>query len=1082
MINRKTITNSRDELLAWIRSTLIGPGEAAQDVSEKLNLTGIQPVDRYHTAVLFPIVPGESGIDPASEDSDDVMVSVTDETLSEDSEEEPAFRTRRYVPPSSVGFSFYISGQAIRIQVRPWGVRYEKHGERDKVGKFVPREWTRIPLGNRDEESLNLKAPSARQATEERFPVYKGKGEIHIVWRPYANGWLTTIAFCNKQELTEILSAKEYVLARNVTSIFEAELNCVIDSGEVGIYPKIDRLLLSDEEQELELQYRERRIYAIGHGAAVDWIASNGEISELKSNFFPAVEVPQVTADVVKDGTGVLNISLLAEYSESNVELSNLLDEFVSDYAAWIEKLQDNQGGIDADEVATARRITERMETAASRMKSGIQTLKSDAAAAQAFGMANRAMLNQMERYDQCLGKPARTYRWRPFQLAFLLLSIESVVDEDSDYRDLVDLIWFPTGGGKTEAYLGLIAFLVVWRRLKFPSSSSGTSVLMRYTLRLLTTQQFERATRLICALELIRRDAPSLLGHEPITVGMWVGEASTPNTFHGASESVKIASQMSDEPPRSLILGNCPWCHTPFKASENFIATENRFQIRCTNIECGFGQSGTGVIPCNIVDEALFENPPTMLIATVDKFARLAWDERTSAFFGGDSNRPPELIIQDELHLISGALGSISGLYEAALDTVLIQKGVRPKLIASTATIRMADQQVKRLYGRELAVFPPPGVSCDDSYFARTVPTSERPGRLYVGFLAPMKNRQNCMAPLAAALLAAPEIVFPEGHIDREELLDAWWTQVVYHGSLKGVGNSHNSFNIEVPGYYRRLRQEAEEIELESGQSGQKKSEDKKSRLRPELTQLTSLSSPEENKKTFERLEKRRDERDYIDAVLATNMISAGLDVSRLALMIVNGQPLMTAEYIQASSRVGRSDVPGIVFVNYYRDQARSLSHYEHFRPYHESFYRFVEPTSITPYTYQARMRALHAAITIVVRHSCPHLLRNNSAGSFDPTQPVVAEAIRKLIYRCSLADPERASETKEHIELLTLQWKTFSDRCLSDKRQLNYSAKDNDKTSERLLFNHEDSIKGVWPTLQSMRNVEASALMKLL
>jgi ATP-dependent helicase YprA (DUF1998 family) len=522
---------------------------------------------------------------------------------------------------------------------------------------------------------------------------------------------------------------------------------------------------------------------------------------------------------------------------------------------------------------------------------------------------------------------------------------MESAIREDDDYRDIVDLIWFPTGGGKTEAYLGLIAFLIVWRRLTNPASGGGTTVLMRYTLRLLTAQQFARATRMICALELIRRNSPKLKNGAPITIGMWVGSATSPNRFEDAMKYVVQASNGNVGVLRSLVLENCPWCGTPFTASEGYSASETEFHFSCTNAACDFGRQDQGILPCNVVDEALYDEPPTLLIATIDKFARLAWDERANAFFCVDGNRAPELVIQDELHLIAGALGSVAGLYEAALDTVLTARGIRPKFIASTATIRMAEQQVKRLYGRSLAVFPPPGLSCDDSFFARTVPLDKRPGRMYVGYLAPMLDRQHCMAPLAAALLAAPEVIFEVGQEDRAELLDAWWTQVVYHGSLKGVGNSHNAFNIDVRDVVRRLNEERKQ-----------EAKEPITRLAARIAQLTSISSAEENANTFSRLEKLRDSPECLDTVLATNMVSVGLDVARLALMIVNGQPLTTAEYIQASSRVGRSEVPGLVFANYYRDQARSLSHYESFRPYHEAFYRFVEPTSVTPYTYQAR------------------------------------------------------------------------------------------------------------------------------
>ena len=300
------------------------------------------------------------------------------------------------------------------------------------------------------------------------------------------------------------------------------------------------------------------------------------------------------------------------------------------------------------------------------------------------------------------------------------------------------------------------MALVICWRRLKYPASGGGTSVLMRYTLRLLTKDQFRRAARLICALELLRRDRPEL-GAEPITLGLWVGGASSPNNFADAKEAVDQAIEEGIRAPSLLVLESCPWCGDPFDAARSYDAGPQHFRFNCTNPACDFGAGSDAALPCNIVDAALYEAPPTLLLATIDKFARLAWEERSTAFFGRNGNRPPELIIQDELHLIAGALGSVAGLYEAGLETVLTLRGVHPKYIASTATIRMAREQVERLYGREGAVFPPPGLDCDDSYFARTVPTSERPGRLYVGYLAPARDRPALPGPRRGGLAGGP-------------------------------------------------------------------------------------------------------------------------------------------------------------------------------------------------------------------------------------------------------------------------------------------------------------------------------------
>ena len=483
------------------------------------------------------------------------------------------------------------------------------------------------------------------------------------------------------------------------------------------------------------------------------------------------------------------------------------------------------------------------------------------------------------------------------------------------------------------------------------------------------------------------------------------------------------------------------------------------------------------------MVDEALYEQPPTLLVGTIDKFARLAWEERAAAFFGRGARRPPELVIQDELHLIAGPLGSVAGVYEAAVETVLERRGGRPKYVASTATIRMAREQVRRLYGREMAVFPPPGLSADDSWFART--DRSRPGRLYVGYLAPGLDQQHCLAPLAAALLAAPPALF-EDQQDRDDLLDAWWTQVIYHGSLRGVGASHNAFVTDVRSFMRRLEAERREAAGRDGEpeasgppaSGRDADATGGGRSRPAIAQLTSQSTAQENARTFDRLEAPRGAADCLDAVLATNMISVGVDVDRLAAMVINGQPLTTAEYIQASSRIGRAGVPGLVFANYYRHQARSLSHYENFRPYHESFYRFVEPTSVTPFTYQVRKRALHAALVIALRHCCDALTVNAAAGRFDKNDTRVQAVVEALERRCRRADAEAAGETAEHLERLVEEWQETAAHCRREKRGLQYDCRDN--AADRLLGEFDGARPGLWKTLHSMRNIEDTAVLR--
>jgi hypothetical protein len=827
------------------------------------------------------------------------------------------------------------------------------------------------------------------------------------------------------------------------------------------------------------------------YGAAVDWRIDQGRVATIRTEFLPRVEVPQVSAETGVADQEVLRMRWLAEIGTDPTGRCDALRRFSSGYATWVQQVATMADRLGDVERAAGLRIHGRMDAAVMRIGEGICLLRRDPLAARAFALTNRAMDAQMAQVDQAGGRPPRDYRWRPFQLAFLLLTIESATNEGSGDRDILDLIWFPTGGGKTEAYLGLMAFVICWRRLKFGATGGGTTVLMRYTLRLLTKDQFRRAARLICALELLRRNVPEL-GTQPITLGLWVGGASSPNNFADAKTAIEQAIEDGGDPPSLLVLETCPWCGTPFETARNYSAGSAHFYFNCTNPACDFGATPGGPLPCNVVDPALYQAPPTLLLATIDKFARLAWEEGSNAFFGRGGNRPPELIIQDELHLIAGALGSVAGLYEAGLETVLTVRGVCPKYIASTATIRMAHEQVKRLYGREAAVFPPPGLDCDDSYFARTIPISEKPGRLYVGYLAPARNRAHCLAPLAGALLTAPEVLFGASGADAQALFDAWWTILIYHGSLKGVGVSRNALQ-DIETFMARYQGEEIERRQTAGRDDDRQvGEDhaanvgadwtRREALAERLAQLTSHMSADENARTFDRLALPREQPEALDLVLATNMVSVGLDVGRLAVMIVNGQPLTTAEYIQASSRVGRGEVPGIVIANYYRDQARSLSHYESFRAYHESFYRFVEPTSVTPFTYQARLRALHAALVIAIRHADGRLAAREQAGAFDPTNPETEMLIEELKLRCRRADPERGDDTAAHLDRLAALWADAAQRCRDQRERLVYHGGDGDRRDQRLLYSHEARVKGLWATLNNMRTVENTVLVKIL
>ena len=1063
---------ARQQLVDWLKSQLIGPATGA----EELNMS---PLHRFPVGVLHPVEPDGIGSDPASSsgnmsEEDPFLENVEESAIQSDDGHSvrtaQPVRRRRYAPPSSVGFSFFVQGHP-RLEIAASAVAYQSTEIRDESGRYIRHRYKREPLKADLEWELGV---------SEESPQHCDRLGIDVRCRHTPDGSIVTVTLCNRQEL----DPKSWTTFRDRAekALFEVSLECGVRSGTLKKFPRVQESLLTEEERELELQYKDKRIYAVGHGAAVNWEVRSGREGRIWSEFMPEVEVPLVSTALHSGNERVLGMKFLAKALTAQLVVD--LTGFVNEYESWIQEQERVTHG--PSEIDTASRITGRMRVASARMRTGIELLAKDHSALESFRVANRVMLDQMQQYDDIQGrsKPIDDYKWRPFQLAFLLTVIESAVREDSQYRKVLDLIWFPTGGGKTEAYLGLIAFLITWRRLEHKSEGGGTAILMRYTLRLLTRQQFERASRMIFSLELERRRKPEVLGFEPISIGIWVGQSVCPNVIREARK-LQDAIENGARIPNGLMLEACPWCGEEFKPT-SYRSSRIQFTFHCVNNDCDFGRT-SDPLPCNVIDEALYSEPPSLLIGTIDKFARLAWEERAGAFFGTESRRPPELIIQDEVHLITGPLGSVAGLYEAALDTIVSVRGVRPKYVASTATIRMASEQVRRLYGRGLAVFPPPGLSCDDNYFAHV--DKERPARLYVGYLAPMLDQRHSLAPLASALLCGPRaLVEGRSSADRDALLEAWSTQVVYHSTLHDVGSSHNAYAVDVRDWTKRFFGELKEASRLSGDghglalgtvANPGRRELMQQAMQASVAQLTSIANARENAETFERLQRRIHEDGHLDVLLATNMLSVGVDVSRLSLMVMNGQPLSTAEYIQASSRVGRSEVPGLIVANYFRHQARSLSHYELFRPYHESFYRFVEPSSVTPHTFPVRTRALHAALVIVLRHSYRKLQANTAAASLDRYDSRITAAVEALKRRLAEAEPEHSTApTARQIDSLLEQWHAEKERCGVKRQSLVYYSKDGSASS--LLRSHNESTQGLWPTLHSMRDVEQTSVLK--
>ena len=785
---------------------------------------------------------------------------------------------------------------------------------------------------------------------------------------------------------------------------FQAEIEI---RSERAFVPRPDlrgEQALDPDEQVADLHYADTPAFATGHGVSADWHIVDGACRRLRTTWIPSATVEK-TETVTVSGVELSMEALGALHD--GAAAATALRPLVNAYRAWIEG---RRGGVDALQGRrrdTADGLLHRARHAADRIEQGVALLGSDEDALDAFRVANRAVASALrqrlgDQFDDRLPP-----RWRAFQLAFILLNLPGLADPLDPHRQTVDLLFFPTGGGKTEAYLGLAAFTMVLRRLRNPHHNgvqgAGVSIIMRYTLRLLTLDQLARASGLVCALELEREADAARYGEWPFEIGLWVGKAATPNVMGHKGEKRNDSARAKTRRFRSnpkgnpspIPLENCPWCGTRFEPeSFTLLPDDDRpkeLRVVCADFECDF--SGDRPLPILAVDEPIYRRLPAFLIATADKFASLPWVAETGKLLGGARRfdgagfrgpsepgggqrldrplPPPDLVIQDELHLISGPLGTMVGLYEAAIEALCIReidgRNVRPKIVASTATVRQAQVQVQALFARAMTqIFPPPGPDRQDSFFARTVPANRTPGRLYLGITSPGRNPKVLMRKVWLALMGAAERAYrdADGHRNHENPADPYMTLLGYFNSLRELGGA------------RRILEE--EVQNTVKQYGSRKRIDERRglfrdrRTFSEVVELTSRVSTNQVADARRRLERPFHEPQRVDCAIATNMISVGLDIPRLGLMVVLSQPKTHAEYIQATSRVGRSDErPGLVVTLLNAHKPRDRSHYERFRHYHETFYRSVEVASVTPFSARALDRGFSGALVGLARHA---------------------------------------------------------------------------------------------------------------
>lgn len=894
--------------------------------------------------------------------------------------------------------------------------------------------------------------------------------------------------------------------ALNQICLFQTEIK--VETSHLKPFSEYkDILYKSDEDKMLDYLYRNKLAYGIGHNTSCIW--ENCENDNLQptwiaSTFLPEYNVKSQSTDIDKISKEVLVIKTLSSFNNDNKQIISNLKKLVEAYDFWIQEEIENFG-----DNTFAIQNSDKCNQIKERINKGIELLSSNENALCAFQLANTAIYLQMfqneryfttkkdgfETYEQTdfaninfnefsnspYPNPNRLPAWRPFQLAFIIQCLPSFIDENSSDRDLVDLLYFPTGGGKTEAYLAVSAFLIFWRRLQYPNNYGGVNIIIRYTLRLLSAQQFERATKLILACEFIRKNDEKKLGKDKITIGFWVGKSTVPNDIKRADSLLKSTLERLNKKQASINpfqVSNCQWCNTKMIGRNDLNSNQvighrishNQLNTYCLNPNCNFSERNGG-LPIVLVDEDIYKNPPTMLFATVDKFAQLAWKEEATSLFNHGQDRKPELIIQDELHLLNGPLGSLVGLFENILLSLCSSEKQSPKIIASTATIKNVDKQIEGLYGRKAQIFPQNISNADDTFFSKTLEESKR---RYIGVLPTGKTFTMANLRLNATLMYARLEIWKKS--ENKADADQFWTILSYFKSLKNIGRFSNKISSELIPEIKQLQ-----VRYLMNQSPYNYNYNK---LSYRNLELTSRIPNEQIKRNLDKLSVKFEgdlgKNQAFDLVLATNMISVGLDVGRLGLMLMNGMPPNTAEYIQASSRVARSN-EGIVFTLFDPNNTRDLSYFEDFIPFHKTFYKQVEPLSVTPFAENALDKMLFSLMVTYFRHKMGYS-KNKQVSEMKKVKAKFINELTILFNKHPFLDSDDKEILIQKINNLTQEWIYKIDKTEIDCLYF-YGGKAETEKKKNLLIPIQDkqSDSDVLVAMQSMRSVEPSVIINL-
>jgi hypothetical protein len=1052
-----TSAEVRAELIDALQIDLVGPTpEGLGDPAEWLDQA---PSRWYLTGFLVPV-----GAGPAqSRDSDGEEEALeTAEPAGDSCDDTPrersALRERRL--PSSVGLTVLLpeTAQRLRIYVT-WGDYRVEAAE-----GFSLEIWKRSPHSEPMELDVSLPITAA---IETEVPRSDGLW-VALLVRPRGGSWFeagfsgaaksVSVFLVNRRRPADTDGMKDRAFA------FQVRLELQADHPFMAL-PGIRSLFARDWDEEVaDLQYRDCGEYSIGHNVSTEAYLNDGVCGITRTCWTPRAEVERIDP-LLSIQNVELRMSVLGGLVDGTDAWAKLSALPAAYRTQWIETQRARLAEIpEPKHRDTAEMLLIEAEAVARRIERGIELLNDNPQTLLAFCIANRAMSDSAAQTGGTLSNGGSP-QWHPFQLAFILMNLEGIVTPESADRSRVDLLYFPASGGKTEACLGLAAFTMVLRRLLHPGiTGAGTSVIVRHMLRLPPPARIARASAMICALELIRQtDLKSALGDWPFEIGLWDTKPPAPNQTAASLQSVTDAAQAL------FPLETCPWCGTAFTRDSFETAPAWRSgapRVRCASNLCPFNGHDRWlpiVSPVGHFDESICRRLPCLVMATVDKLAAFPWLGRVGALFGkvdrydrhgfygpcdpGVGSGLPEgrllpfdLLVQEDIDSVSGALGSILGLYESVSAELSANGTIRPKIVSSTTTVRKASARIMALFGRsEAGVFPPPGPDRNNSFFAHAVPASEAPGRLFAGVAAPGRNVRSTLLRVYLILLCRVQ------RFREDTASDPYGTLVGYFDTLRGMG-----------GVRRLIEEEVRTRAL--SYVDRKRVRDMQSLFNPRdlgnlVVEVTGRLGTSPSAEAQRRLDLPMGHAESVDLPITTRAAGAALDRERLGLMVILGQPRTCSEFAQLTGRVGR-DKPGFVVTVLNSGKPRDRARFERFDAFHKSFYRAAEAAGATPFSARALDRDLASAAVALARHGDRQMTTPGGADNIvteTASLGFVAETMGKRAETHAQGDPGELAALRRNVEnntrSLLKAWEAVSrDQQAADVRMKYYENEGNE------------------------------------